>query len=209
MNDKRRERGEKIASGVASGVEMAAEAAGGLFSGFAGIFFHLLGGIIGIACTLGIIALIGFIIWSGVKDADLSAISENIQSGISSVTKGDVIEGWVSEVDSKVIVPTEEDIEEARRIHEEKAAKHEEETGRPYPFSFFPPKEREVTIVSFRDRRTKEFKGISPKPIPTQEYVRIIYGWTGSISDIEVVEQPDPEKEDNGVSGSQDAGQDS
>jgi hypothetical protein len=187
--------GKKVAGGVAFVIEMAFEVFSGLISGMTGIMFSLIGWIIG----LGLIILLCVIGWNLLKDADFSAISENLQTGIDSITEGGSVEGWVSEVDAKMKVPTEEDIAQARQAYDEKAAKHQERTNDPYPFEFHPPKERQVTVVTFRDKRFKEFSGISPKSIPIQQYVIIRYNsWTDTISDVEVVEKPDPllEKED-------------
>lgn len=187
--------GKKVAGGAVFIVELVFEAVTGLLSGITGIMFSVIGWIIG----LGLITLLCVIGWNLLKVTDFSAISENLQSGINSITEGSSIEGWVSEVDSKIKVPTEEDIAKARQAYDEKAAKHQERMGDPYPFEFHAPKERQVTVVTFRDKRFKEFSGISPKSIPIQQYVIIRYNsWTETISDVEIVEKSDPllEEED-------------
>lgn len=178
---------KKVASGIAF-VEVIFEAIGGIISGLVGVFFSLIGWLIG----LGIIVVLVAVIWGFAKNTDFSGISENLQSGIDNITEGGSIEGWVSEVDLRIKVPTEEEITEARRLHEEREQQRKQ-SGSTISFEFRVPKERQVTIVTFRDKRFKEFTGVSPKPIPLQKYVVIRYNsWTNSISDIEVVEKPDP-----------------
>jgi hypothetical protein len=190
-NDQWSDRGKKVTGGVASAVEIAFEVLTGLVSGLAGVFFSLIGWGIGILIFV-VLAIIGL---NFIRNTDFSGISENLQSGIEGITEGIAVEGWVSEVDSKIKVPTEEEIAQARQAYDEKAARYKENSnsGKSYPFEFQPPEERQVTIVTFRDKRSKEFKGISPKSIPLQRYVRIKYNsWTDTISNVEIVEQTDP-----------------
>jgi len=189
-NDPWADRGKKVAGGVSAAVGLAFEVFTGLVSGMAGVFFSLIGWVVGVFIFV-IIVIIGI---NFVRNTDFSGISENLQSSIDGITEGGSFEGWVSEVDDKIKVPTEEDIKQARQTYDEKVAKYKEShDGKTYPFLFDPPEEEQVTIVTFRDKRFKEFKGVSPKSIPLQEYVCIKYNsWTDTISDVEIVEKPDP-----------------
>lgn len=195
MNEKSKKNFEdtktsQTADGISSGIGLAWEIVSGLFSGFVGVFFNLLGMIIGFIAIVGLLGVVCYFGYKALNDVDWSKIDAGIQVFVDDVKSGDIvsdeIEGEVVAAQSYVKEPTAEEIEQARREHEAEAENHKKRNdGDEYPFTFREPKARQVTEVEFADGRRKTFSGVSPVPIPEGKYVVIKYNsFTSSISEV-------------------------
>lgn len=185
MNSKNKDKDSlwvQIAEGVGTVLGIMFDLLGGVLGGFAQVGGTLIGWGLGIA----VFALLCFLGWNFLQSIDLSEISVSLQESIESVTEGGTIEGFIVEASTMKKIPAQDEIDQARRDYEADAEKYKERhDGDPYPFAFNEPKPRQVTTIQFKDGRVKEFSGVSPKPIPTQQYVVIKYNdWTNKISDV-------------------------
>lgn len=199
----------QAADGISSGVGLAWEIGAGLFSGFVGVFFNLIGMVLGFGVFVVIIGVLCYFGYKALNDVDWSQIDSNVQTFVDDVKSGDIvsdeIEGEVVAAQSYVKEPTTEEIEQARREHEAEAENYKKRhDGDEYPFTFREPKARQVTEVEFADGRRKTFSGVSPVPIPEGKYVVIKYNsFTSSISEVtektveEKVDEPEPNEPDS------------